>query len=384
MNELEALRKEIDRVDRAILPLFLERMELCGGVADYKRKVGMPVFDPVREKQVLENKLKLLDGGEMAEEVYEFFNSVMTISRVRQNRMLTDVTDKTRCADILAVTVPKKENPRVVYFGTEGAYSEAAAISCFGKDCDRFSAPSFEAAFEALADDSADYAALPIENSSTGTIAEVADLLIKYSYYITGEVYVPVRHCLLGTYDAELSDIKRIYSHEQAVLQCGDFIKKLGGAECETHFSTALAAKTVSEKGDKSIAAIADARNAEIYSLKILARDINSSEGNTTRFVVISKRPEAEKNADKISAAFTLKHESGQLYQILSGFARGGLNLLKLESRPIPEKPFEYRFFVDYSGNLADAAVRSITDTAIEETMNFTLLGNYPAGSVGE
>lgn len=382
MNELEVLRQEIDRVDRTILPLFLERMELCSRVADYKRKVGMPVLDAEREKQVLENKMKLLDSPDMAEEVYEFFSSIMTISRVRQNRMLSDISAKTRCADVLSAAAERKENPKVVYFGTEGAYSEKAAIGFFGSDSDRFSASAFEDAFDALASGAADYAVLPIENSSTGTIAEVADLLARYSYYITGEIYVPVRHCLLGVPGAKLSDIKQIYSHEQAVLQCGEFIKRLGGVRCETHFSTALAAREVSEKGDKTIASIADARNAELYNLEILERDINSSEGNTTRFAIISTRPEVSENADKISAVFVLRHESGQLSQILSGFARGGLNLLKLESRPMPDHPFEYRFFVDFSGSLHDSAVRSITDTAIEEAESFTLLGNYRSGVV--
>lgn len=380
MNELEKLRLEIDRVDRGILPLFLERMELCGAVAEYKRQNGMPVFDAVRETQVLENKMALLDDDGMKDEVYEFYNSMMTISRVRQNKLLASVNKNCACADMMETLTERKEIPKIVYFGSEGAYSEEAAISAFGKECDRFYAKEFEDAFSALADGRADYAVLPIENSSTGTISDVAELLEKYRYYIVGEVYVPIKHCLMGVKGAKLSDIKTVYSHEQAILQSRDFLKTLDDVQCENYHSTALSAKAVSEKGDISCAAIASYRNAELYGLEILAEGINNNEKNTTRFVAISKTPEISDTADKISAVFKLHHESGELSRILALFARGGLNLLKLESRPIPESPFEYTFFVDYSGSLLCENVRSITDTAIAETESFILLGNYKSG----
>lgn len=377
MNELDKLRQSIDAVDRKLLPLFLERMELCSAVAEYKRSVGMPVLDEAREKQVLDNKMKLLDNTDMSDEVYEFFNSVMTISRVRQNKMLSDRKERQHCADMLQMAVGMKRNPKVVYYGCEGAYSEEAAISFFGAECDRFYAKEFADAFGALAEGRADCAVLPIENSSTGTIADVADLLVQSGFYIVGEVCVPIRHCLMGITGAKLSDIATVYSHEQGILQCREFLAELDDVSCESYYSTALSAKAVAESGDITKAAIASARTAELYGLDILAADINSSAQNTTRFAVISKSPQISEKSDKISTAFTLKHESGQLYRILSAFARGGLNLLKLESRPIPETPFEYRFFVDYTGSLLDEKVRAITDAAIEETQSFALLGNY-------
>lgn len=377
MNELEYLRTEIDKRDRKLLPLFLERMDLCGKVADYKRKVGMPVLDSVREAQVLKNKLELLDDGSMKSEVYEFFNSIMTISRVRQNMLLSDVNAQNRCGEVVKSAREKKTEPRIIYFGSEGAYSEEAAIKAFGENSKRFYAKTFEDAYGALSENRADYAVLPIENSSTGTIAEVTDLLAKYKYYIVGEIYIPIRHCLMGVKGAKISDIKTVFSHEQAILQSREFLKSLSDVQCETYLSTALSAKAVSEHGDKTKAAIAARRNAEIYNLDILAEDINSSDVNTTRFAVVSVNPEISDGADKISAMFNLKHESGQLSRILTTFARGGLNLLKLESRPIPESPFEYRFFVDYTGNLLNENVRSITDTAMSESESFTILGNY-------
>lgn len=381
MNELEQLRQQIDGLDRQLLPLFLERMEVCSKVADYKRTVGMPVLDSGRETQVLENKLKLLQelgyGEDMKTEVYDFFHAVMAISRVRQTRELTGEKDRVRIDETLKHRQERKENPTICYFGSQGSYSEEAAISYFGEKSNRFSSKTFSGAFEALETGQADYLVLPMENSSTGTIAEVSELLLKYGYYIVGEEKIAIRHCLLGVKGATLSDIKTVYSHEQGILQCGDFLHSLGEVHCEEYYSTALSAAAVAERQDKSLAAIAAKRNAELLGLSVLAEHINNSDVNTTRFAVIAKHPEVDETCDKISIAFTLRHESGQLHRLLALFAQAGFNLLKLESRPIASKPFEYMFLADYTGNLLVPSVREVTDSVIEGTQEFTLLGNY-------
>lgn len=381
MNELENLRVEIDKVDKEILPLFLKRMELCGKVAEFKRKTGMEIFDPIRERQVLDNKMQLLDSPDMADEVYEFFNSMMCISRVRQGKFLRETAENKSCREVLEKSVLPVQNPQIVYFGNEGAYSEAAAIEYFGKDCEMIYATTFDEAFEVLGGGDVDYAVLPIENSSTGTIAKVVDLLIKYRFSIVGEVCIPIRHCLVGVPGAKLSDIRKIYSHEQALLQCGEFLKDLKGVECKDYYSTAISARTVAESGDKAMAAIASAINAELYGLDIIAEEINDNKGNTTRFAIIARQPEVTEECDKISIAFGLKHESGQLHRILSIFASNDLNVLKLESRPIADKPFEYRFFVDFSGRLLDDRVCSALETVANETRDFTILGTYKSHS---
>lgn len=388
MDELIQLRDKIDEIDAQLLPLFIERMKVCGRVAEYKRRVGKPIFDAEREKAVLENKVK--KTSEMKNEVYDFFNSIMTISRVRQSKILSDSENRIHSADLLKKSEPIKENPKVVYFGSEGAYSEEAAIGFFGESCDRFYASRFEDAYTALNEKKADYAVLPIENSSTGTISEVIDLLVRYGLYIVGEIYVPIRHCLMGIKGSSLENIKTVYSHEQAFLQCSNFLNSLSGVTHEEYYSTALSARMVADSGDPSKAAIAARRSARLYGLEILAEDINNSNGNTTRFAVISKAPHIDLNCDKISVMFTLKHESGELARVLDAFARGGLNLMKLESRPIADrtvngKPFEYRFYADYTGCLSDDEVKSITDAAVEETQDFRILGNYrSAASSGE
>ncbi len=376
-TKLDELREEIDKIDRQLLPLFLERMELCSEVADYKRSVGKAVLDTEREKQVLNSKMELLDDLARQNEVYEFFTAIMSISRDRQTKELSRDKGKKRIEDMLKPK-PHIDEPKIVFYGANGSYTEMAAKKYFGDDIDRFNVQSFEDAFVSLESGAADYAVLPIENSNSGTIVDVMDLLEKYGYFIIGEVDVPIRHCLMGVKGTRLSDIKYIYSHEQGFLQSREFLKNLGNdIEYREYYSTSRSAKKVAEDNDKSQAAIAGRQNAELYGLEILAENINNSDKNTTRFIVVSVNAEVDESCDKVSAAFTLPNESGELHRILACFARADLNLLKLESRPLDNKNFEYMFFVDYTGNLMDEKVRRVTDNVIEGTGEFKLLGNY-------
>ncbi|MEG2584272.1 MAG: chorismate mutase [Oscillospiraceae bacterium] len=374
MNELDILRNKIDKIDRELLTLFLERMDVCGNVAEYKRSVGMAVLDTKREKRILEEKVKLTKNKADSAEVYDFFSAIMAISRDRQTRMLN------RCEipiyDKLKMTKPVA-NPTVAFFGNEGSYSEDGAIKFFGEDANRIEIKTFENVFEMIKNNNADYGVLPIENSSTGTILEVIDLLARYNFYIVGEVAIPIRHCLLGIKGSSINQIKTIYSHEQGILQSREFIKNLGDVKCEAYYSTAMSAKLVKDLGDTTKAAIAGIRNAEICGLEVLAKNINNNSQNTTKFVIVSKNAEISSEADKISCAFTIPHESGELQRVLSCFARGKRNLLKLESRPSGEKNFEYRFFVDFLGNLFDEGVKGVINNVIQETQDFKLLGNY-------
>lgn len=329
-------------------------------------------------------KMELLQDSELKDEVYAFFNSVMSISRNLQKRRLADIPKEDVVKSLLDVSTERKHTPRICYFGAEGSYSEMAAQQYFGKDTERFSADTFAGVLDALAEDKADYAVLPIENSSTGAIAPVLDLLGRYRYFIVGEVNLAIHHCLLGKKGTKLTEISKVYSHEQGILQSQSFLNTIGNPITEVCHSTAQSAKLVAELEDNTVAAIAGKQNAELYGLEILAENINNSAVNTTRFAVVRKCPEVTESCNKISIAFTMPHESGELHRVMSCFARGGLNLLKLESRPIPEQRFEYMFFVDYTGNLLDEKVRQVTDEVIAESKEFQLLGNYPAGILEE
>lgn len=384
MKNLDELRLEIDKVDRELLKLFTQRMDICSQVADYKRSVGMPILDAEREKRVLDSKMELLDSDELKGEVYDFFDSMMAISRGLQAKRLRERDENDIISQMIKKSQAKVENPTVCYFGAEGSYSEIATIKYFGEDVKRYCKDTFLNALNQLSNDDVDYAVVPLENSSTGAISQVMDLLAKMGYFIVGEVYIPIHHCLLGKKGTKITDIKKIYSHEQGLLQSADFISGLNGVECERCQSTAQSAKLVAESDNMNIAAIAGCQNAKLYDLEILAENINSSSVNTTRFVVVSKKPEIDDRCDKVSIVCSLPHESGALYRLLACFARAGVSLLKLESRPVPDKRFEYMFFMDYEGNLRDQDVCDVTRAVMEATSEFKLLGNYSAGNMEE
>ena len=375
-TKLTKIRNEIDRIDKELLKLFIERMKMCSAVADYKRSVNMKILDPEREKQVLQNKMNMLKDDDFSADVYEFFSDVMAISRERQSRAIFSGKKPNKIN--IDVKIPI-ENPKVVFYGRKGSYCESAAKHMF--DCDSFlPAHTFDDVFNMVKSGEADYAVLPIENSTTGTVIEVCDLLLKHSYFITKELFLPIRHCLVGIKGAKIDDIDVIYSHSQALKQCTEFIKELSknkDIELREYFSTAASAKKVSEDNLKNQAAIAGYSNSEIYNLDVLEKNISNDKNNVTRFVVVSKQLEICEGAQKISASFKLSHKSGELYRILRCFAKGGLNLLKIESRPVPKENFEYMFFIDFLGNLNDKKVMTVLENVADEVKELKIVGNY-------
>lgn len=374
MTELEILRKRIDEIDKKLLPLFLERMECTSGVAEYKRKNNMPVLDKKREREILQNKAEMVEPDK-AEAVYNFYSSVMAISRAAQRKALG--REKELDLDEHFCATELKKGPIVAYQGTEGAYSETALMNFFGEDTKRISVMTFADVFEVIREGKADYGVLPLENSYTGSISDVYDLLAENNFYIVGETDVPIEHCLVGLGDAQLSDIRTVYSHEQGFMQSKEFFKNLPEIEFQPYYNTAMSAKMVSESGDKTKAAIAGKRTTELYGLKVLAENINQSMKNTTRFAVVAKKGIINENCNKISAVFTLPNESGTLSNVLSVFASSGFNMVKIESRPSHNKNFEYLFFVDFEGNLLEDRVKQFVGDIKEQTSYFKILGNY-------
>lgn len=376
MNELEKLRDNIDKTDKKLLPLFLERMGYTASVAEYKRKNGLPVLDRERERQLLDDKTAMTEKENRAS-VRAFFSSIMSISRADQSRRLFDVSD---AADMLSGfdKTEKKENPTVAYQGIAGAYSETALMKIFGEDCARVSVMTFSDVVEAVEKGDADYGILPLENSYTGSIADSYDLLTDKSFYIIGETDVAVEHCLVGHKEATLDDVRTVYSHDQGFMQCKDFFDAHPKIKFQPYYNTALSAKLAAGSGDKAVAAIADRRCAEIYGLKVLADGISKSTTNTTRFAAISKRGLLNLGCGKISMMFALPNESGALSRVLNEIADNGLNMVKIESRPRHDKNFEYMFFVDCEGNLLDEDICRAMQDIRSGAMYFKLLGNYP------
>jgi len=374
--DLMECRNKLDVIDREIVRLFEERMQVCGDVAEYKIATGKAVYDAERERQKIAAVQEMAGSEFNQTAVKEIFSQLMAISRKYQYGLLA-AHGKTESLGFEEVEDLKKDGIRVVFQGVEGAYCLTAVRTDFGARVDAYHVPIFEDTIGEVEEGRADYAVLPIENSTAGFVIDNYDLLAKYQNYIVGEVYIPISHMLLGRPDAELSDVKTIYSHPQALMQCTEYLDLHKEWNRISVLNTAVAAKKVMEEGDKSQAAIASRVAGELYGLKELAEGINNEKCNTTRFIVLSKKPVYEKRASKISIMFEIPHVSGSLYNILGNFIFNGVNMIMIESRPIPEKTFEYRFFVDFEGNLSDASVRNALTGIRAEASVLKILGNY-------
>ena len=378
MKNLDLLecRNKLDVIDREIVRLFEERMAICHDVAEYKIGSGKAVYDAERERQKIAAAQELTHNDFNKDAIKEVFSQLMAISRKFQYGLLAE-HGKTEPTGFYEVESLKTFGARVVYQGVEGAYSHAAARAFFGEQVNAYHVKAFEDTMRELEEGRADFAVLPIENSTAGFVIDNYDLLAKYRNYIVGEVYIPISHMLLGLPEAELSDIKTVYSHPQALMQCTDYLNAHKEWGRISVLNTAVAAKKVKEEHDKTQAAIASRTAGELYGLKELAQGINNEKCNTTRFIVLAKAPVYGSSASKISLMFEIPHVSGSLYNILGNFIFNGVNMLMIESRPIPEKSFEYRFFVDVEGNLSDASVRNALAGVRAEASSLKILGNY-------
>ena len=374
--DLMECRDKLDVIDREIVRLFEERMSICGDVAEYKIGTGKAVYDAERERQKIAAVQDLTHSEFNRESIKEIFSQLMAISRKFQYGLLAE-HGKTEPSGFYEVESLKTSGARVVYQGVEGAYSHAAARAFFGESVNAYHVKAFEDTMRELDEGRADFAVLPIENSTAGFVIDNYDLLAEYKNYIVGEVYIPISHMLLGLPEAELSDIKTVYSHPQALRQCDEYLDEHKTWGKISVLNTAVAAKKVQEEQDKTQAAIASRTAGELYGLKELAQGINNEKCNTTRFIVLAKAPVYESDANKISLMFEIPHVSGSLYNILGNFIFNGVNMLMIESRPIPEKSFEYRFFVDVEGNLSQASVRNALTGIRAEASSLKILGNY-------
>lgn len=271
-----------------------------------------------------------------------------------------------------------ENHPRIAYAGTRGSYGEEASLSFFKGHGELFPCKTFDEVFAALNQGKTDYGVLPIENSSTGSIALVYDLLSQYEYFIVGEEEVWVNHCLLAPQEATLQTIKEVYSHPQGFSQSHDFLNEYPQWKCIPYYNTAIGAAYVAEKNEPHMAAIASKRAGEIYDLKILAENINFSQNNVTRFVIISRKLKFFKNPSRVSIAFRLPHRPGALYEIIGIFSAFSLNLCKIESRPLLSRNWEYLFFVDFTGNISENTLTNLLPIIQEKVDYFQFLGYYP------
>ena len=377
MLDLNEIRKQIDATDQEIVRLFEQRMRLTQQVAEYKIETGKPVFDPERERSKLETLGALASGAFNKRGVQELFQQIMSISRKRQYQLLAGTKRK---RDVSPEYSQVEEIPAdaatVVFQGVEGAYSFAAMKEFFGDGVHSFHVETWKDAMEAISQGKADYAVLPIENSTAGSVLDIYDLLVEYPHYIVGEQIIPVDHVLMGIPGAKMEKLTEVYSHPQALAQSKRYLEQHPDWKQTAVLNTAVAAKMVAESGDRTKAAIASRYAAEHFGLQILDQEFVSS-NNETRFVILSGKPCFKKDARKISVYIELPHETGSLYNILSHIIYNGLNMTKIESRPIPKRNWEYRFFVDFEGNLGDAAVQNALLGIGAEAKKIRVYGNY-------
>lgn len=377
MIDLSISRQQIDDIDSQIVELFERRMEVANEVAKYKIETGKAVFDKEREDQKLE-RLAAMSHGEFNERaVRELFSQIMSISRKYQYGVLPHTDDVTGFSKE-AVSFEKK-GVRVYYFGVPGTHTQQAMEDVFGNAVEGISCQSFQGVMEAVEKGEADYGVLPIENSSTGGISANYDLLLHYKNAIVGQYVMKIDQCLLALPGTELEEIKTVFSHPQGLLQSREFMMEHSSYEGVEYGSTAAAARKVAEDRDKTQAAIASRRAAKEYGLEIVADSIQQEKNNCTRFIIIGRREVYTEKSNKLALCIELPHKSGSLYRILSHFLYNDLNMTQIESRPIPGRNWEYRFFVDVEGNLDEASVQNALRGVKEEAAFMRVLGNFEA-----
>jgi chorismate mutase/prephenate dehydratase len=378
MRELSKVREDIDKVDNEIVELYKKRLSLAEEVAGFKIAHSRPVYDKKREEEKL-LKLSSLGSDEFEKKgIRELFSQVMSGSRKRQYAIMAEAGR----VHSFGFTVRDRfdfSNCKIAYQGVEGAYSEAALVDFFGSGHNIHSVPTWRDAFNELRDGISDYAVLPIENSTAGVVSENYDLLSEYSdsSAIVGEQIIKIDHALLGLPGARIEDIRTVISHPQALMQCRGYLDRHPEFEKKALTNTAMSAMKVRDDGDSSQAAIAGKINAGIYGLTVLEESIQDDTGNETRFLIVSGSHEYLRDAGKLSISFTLNNDTGSLYHVLSNFTYNGLNMSRIESRPLPGRQWEYRFFIDCDGNLLSSSVQNMLRGLEEETNSLQILGNY-------
>ncbi len=350
---LEELRKKIDEADARIVELIAERVRIAEEIGREKSKQGKQIEDVAREKGVLEHVKSIARQERVSEQDIEsIYEQIVALSKSVQGAV-------------------------VAFQGEIGAYGEEAAFQFFGSSIQVKPCESLDDVFKLVEQGEAQFSVVPIENSLEGSISRVYDLLLDSSLRVHGETELRVSHCLIANPGTQLGSIKRVYSHPQALAQCRAFLKHLDGELIPT-YNTAASVKMIKEQGITDGAAVASARAAEIYGMKVLAEEIEDNPHNFTRFFILSKQDSPPSGNDKTSIVFSVKHRPGTLYEFLRELAARNINLTKIESRPTRQKPWEYNFYLDFEGHREDRVAREALDMLQQDVLFLKVLGSYP------
>jgi chorismate mutase/prephenate dehydratase len=351
--DLEALRKKIDEIDARIVELIAERQKISGDIGRGKRRTSRVIEDREREMAVLRNVRNIARGLRISPgDVEGIYRRIIDASK-------------------------KVQGVAVAYQGEPGAYTEEAALRFFGPSTKGVPCETLDQVFEAVEGGGAPFALVPVENSLEGSITRAYDLLLDSPLMVCGETELRISHCLIALEGATFDSIRMVYSHPQALGQSRNFLKKLN-AELVPASDTAGSVRMIKEEGRLDSAAVAGARAAELYGMKILAKEIEDNPHNFTRFFVLSKEDSPPTGSDKTSIVFSLKHKPGALYDCLREFAERKVNLTKLESRPTRHQPWEYNFYMDFSGHREEKDVAAALKALEEHAVFVKILGSYP------
>ncbi len=377
MESLEEARKKIDSIDDQMAALFKQRMDVAKEIGDYKQRNGLQVLNRTREREIL-NRMASAVGPELEGYSKVFYSTLFDLSRSRQRRLMKTESELAQNIQNALKNTPQLFPAKVIAAcqGVEGAYSQIA--------CDKiFAIPNiiyfrtFEGVFQAVQNNLCEYGILPIENSTAGSVNQVYDMMQRFQFYIVRSIKLRIEHKLLAANGVKLSDIKEIFSHQQAIDQCSAFLKQHSNIKVTICENTAMAAKALMESGRRDAAAISSRDCAELYGLHILDETVQNSDNNYTRFICISRRLEIYPGANKSSLMMALPHKPGSLYNVIARFAAAGMNLTKLESRPIVGKDFEFRFYFDVEGSIYDPNVVRLFSELDDDLDQFTYLGSY-------
>lgn len=372
--ELLELRNEIDKIDEQLIPLLLKRMDISKQVAQYKVERGLPVLNEKRELEILDNVAEKC--GDQGEAIKTIFSATMDASRALQHKIIGGgkaLRDEVESA--ITGTTLQSNGRTVACQGVDGAYSGVTAGTLFPDSPIKYY-KQFEDVFEAVNKGEASLGVIPVENSTAGSVHESYDLIMKYRFYVVGAYDLKIEHCLCSKKDTKYEDISDVYSHPQALSQCSAFLKNFDFTGIN-YSNTAAAAEYVSKSSRDDIAVICSQKAAKQYGLKIIKKNIQNSNNNKTRFIVISKKLIIPSDANKISLIFSLAHKTGTLYRVLGRFSMAGLNLTKLESRPTRDGSFNYYFYTDIQGNVRDESTLDLICALSDELPEFEFLGNF-------
>ena len=375
--DITDLRSEIDAVDSQIAELLTQRMEISRRIAAWKKDAGRPALDTRREREKL-NALTAECREDMAQPLRVVYSLLFELSRAEQNKLLAPESEQLRMIRRAIAETPRlfPEEAHVACQGVEGAYSTAACEKLFRAPKITY-LKSFEGVFSAIASGLCDYGVLPIENSTAGSVKQVYDLLVRHQCYIVRSTRIKINHALLALPGATVEGIREVYSHEQALNQCQNHLEAIPDAVPHACSNTAVAAQLVAESGRRDIAALASYHCAELYGLRCLIPDMQDNDNNHTRFICVSKRPEIYPGTNRTTLVLTVPHRPGALYKVLARLYCLGLNVQKLESRPIPNRDFEFMFYFDVESSIYSTDFERMVNELEEVCEELHYLGSY-------